>query len=160
MVVSLPSLFLFLFHPSHLGSDVCPFIEWVCTMCFHFDQQGYSFRLEVEMIPFLFRTSPLVRSVLFHDFFSFRGFDVCSSSLYLDFMTPTTICGVFVEGEYLVKSCLLCLLSICYPLFSIDLYPRSFIPLPHFFNSRRSPPLLTSSLVLFPQHSESRLFLF
>ncbi len=30
---------------------------------------------------------------------------------------------------------------------------RSFIPLPRFFNSRRTHPLLTPSLVLFPQHS-------
>ena len=29
----------------------------------------------------------------------------------------------------------------------------SFIPLPRFFNSRRSPPLVTPSLVLFPQNS-------
>ena len=35
-----PSLFLLFFHPSHLGSDVCLFIEWTSTMCFHFDQKG------------------------------------------------------------------------------------------------------------------------
>ena len=35
----------------------------------------------------------------------------------------------------------------------IDLSRWSFIPLPRFFNSRRAPPLLTSSLFLFPQHS-------
>ena len=35
----------------------------------------------------------------------------------------------------------------------IDLSTRPFIPLRHFFNSRRAPPLLTPSLVLFPQHS-------
>ena len=33
----------------------------------------------------------------------------------------------------------------------IDLSTRSFIPLPRFFNSRRTPPLLNPSLVLFPQ---------
>ncbi len=36
----------------------------------------------------------------------------------------------------------------------IDLSTRSWIPLPRFFYSRRSPPLITSSLVLFPQHSD------
>ncbi len=35
----------------------------------------------------------------------------------------------------------------------IDLSTRSFIPLPHFFNSRRVPPLLNQSLVLIPQQS-------
>ena len=35
----------------------------------------------------------------------------------------------------------------------IDLSTRSFIPLPHFFNSRRVPPLLIQSLVLIPQQS-------
>ena len=30
-------------------------------------------------------------------------------------------------------------------------FPRPFIPLRHFFNSRRTPPLLNLSLVLFPQ---------
>ena len=35
----------------------------------------------------------------------------------------------------------------------IDLSTRPFIPLPHFFNSRRETPLLDSSLVLFPQQS-------
>jgi hypothetical protein len=35
----------------------------------------------------------------------------------------------------------------------IDLSTRSFIPLPHFFNSRRETPLLNPSLVLFPQQS-------
>ena len=30
---------------------------------------------------------------------------------------------------------------------------RSFIPLPRFFHSRRTPPLLTPCLVLFPQRS-------
>ena len=30
----------------------------------------------------------------------------------------------------------------------IDLSTRPFIPLPHFFNSRRTPPLLNPSLVL------------
>ena len=35
----------------------------------------------------------------------------------------------------------------------IDLSTRSFIPLPLFFNSRRSTPLLTPSLVLLPHHS-------
>jgi hypothetical protein len=29
---------LFLFHPSHLGSDVCLYVEWASAMCFHFDQ--------------------------------------------------------------------------------------------------------------------------
>jgi len=33
----------------------------------------------------------------------------------------------------------------------IDLSTRSFIPLPHCFNSRRVPPLLNQSMVLFPQ---------
>ena len=36
----------------------------------------------------------------------------------------------------------------------IDLSTRSFIPLPRFFNSRRSHPLLTPSLVLFPKQSD------
>ncbi len=35
----------------------------------------------------------------------------------------------------------------------IDLSTRPFIPLPRFFNSRRSPPLLNPSLVFFPQQS-------
>ena len=35
---------------------------------------------------------------------------------------------------------------------SIDLSTRPSIPLPHFFNSRRTPPLLNPSLVLFPEH--------
>ena len=35
----------------------------------------------------------------------------------------------------------------------IELSTRSFIPLPCFFNSRRAPPLLTPSPVLFPQQS-------
>jgi hypothetical protein len=35
----------------------------------------------------------------------------------------------------------------------IDLSTRPFIPLPHFFNSRRTPPLLNPSLVLFPEQS-------
>ena len=35
----------------------------------------------------------------------------------------------------------------------IDLSTRPFIPLPHFFNSRRTPPLLNPTLVLFPQQS-------
>ena len=35
----------------------------------------------------------------------------------------------------------------------MDLSTRSFIPLPRFFHSRRAPPLLTPSLVLFPQRS-------
>ena len=35
----------------------------------------------------------------------------------------------------------------------IDLSTRPFIPLPRFFHSRRAPPLLTPSLVLFPQRS-------
>jgi hypothetical protein len=35
----------------------------------------------------------------------------------------------------------------------IDLPTRWFIPLPRFFNSRRAPPLLNPSLVLFPQQS-------
>ncbi len=35
----------------------------------------------------------------------------------------------------------------------IDLSTRSFIPIPRFFNSRRAPPLLNPSLVLFPQQS-------
>jgi hypothetical protein len=35
----------------------------------------------------------------------------------------------------------------------IDLSTQPFWPLPRFFNSRRAPPLLTPSLVLFPQHS-------
>jgi len=35
----------------------------------------------------------------------------------------------------------------------IDLSTWSFIPLPHFFNSRRVPPLLNQSLVLIPQQS-------
>ncbi len=34
----------------------------------------------------------------------------------------------------------------------VDLSTRSFIPQPHFFNSRRVPPLHNQSLVLFPQH--------
>ena len=34
-----------------------------------------------------------------------------------------------------------------------DVSTRSFIPLPRFFHSRRTPPLLTPSLVLFPQRS-------
>jgi hypothetical protein len=33
----------------------------------------------------------------------------------------------------------------------IDLSTLSFIPLPRFFNSRRSPPLLNPSLLFFPQ---------
>jgi hypothetical protein len=39
---------------------------------------------------------------------------------------------------------------------SIPLYlsTRTFIPLPRFIRSRRSPPLLTPSLVLFPQNSD------
>ena len=32
----------------------------------------------------------------------------------------------------------------------IDLSTRSYIPLPRYFHSRRTPPLLNSSLVLFP----------
>jgi hypothetical protein len=35
----------------------------------------------------------------------------------------------------------------------IGLSTSPFIPLPRFFHSRRTPPLLTPSLVLFPQHS-------
>ena len=35
----------------------------------------------------------------------------------------------------------------------IDLSTRPFIPLPRFFNSRRVPPLLNPSLVLFSQQS-------
>ena len=35
----------------------------------------------------------------------------------------------------------------------LDLSTWSFIPLPRFFHSRRAPPLLTPSLVLFPQRS-------
>ncbi len=35
----------------------------------------------------------------------------------------------------------------------IDLSTWSFIPLPHFFNSRRVSPLLNQSLVLIPQQS-------
>ena len=35
----------------------------------------------------------------------------------------------------------------------IDFPTRSFIPLPRFFNSRRTPPILTPSLILFPQQS-------
>jgi hypothetical protein len=35
----------------------------------------------------------------------------------------------------------------------IDLSTRPFIPLPRFFNSSPAPPLLTPSLVLFPQES-------
>ncbi len=35
----------------------------------------------------------------------------------------------------------------------IDLSMQPFIPLPRFFHSRRAPPLLTPSLVLFPQRS-------
>ncbi len=35
----------------------------------------------------------------------------------------------------------------------IDLSTRSFIPLHHFFNSRRVSPLLNQSLVLIPQQS-------
>ena len=35
----------------------------------------------------------------------------------------------------------------------IDLSTRSFIPLSRFFRCRRASPLLTSSLVLFSQHS-------
>jgi len=35
----------------------------------------------------------------------------------------------------------------------IDLYTCPFIPLPRFFNSRRTPPLLTPSLVVFTEQS-------
>ena len=35
----------------------------------------------------------------------------------------------------------------------LDLSTWHFIPHPHFFHSRRTPPLLTPSQVLFPQHS-------
>ena len=42
----------------------------------------------------------------------------------------------------------------------LDLYTRSFIPLPHFFRSRRAPPLLTPLLVLFPQRSAQRHTMF
>ena len=35
----------------------------------------------------------------------------------------------------------------------LDLSTRPFIPLPRFFHSRRTPPLLNPSLVLFPQRS-------
>jgi hypothetical protein len=33
-----PDRFVLLFHPSHLGSDVCLFIEWTSGMNLHFDQ--------------------------------------------------------------------------------------------------------------------------
>jgi hypothetical protein len=36
----------------------------------------------------------------------------------------------------------------------IDLSTRPFIPLPHFFNDRRVPPLLNQSLVLIPEQSD------
>jgi len=39
-----PGLFLFLFHPPHLGFDVRLFIERAPAMCFHFDQYGCCFR--------------------------------------------------------------------------------------------------------------------
>ena len=38
----------------------------------------------------------------------------------------------------------------------LDLSTQSFIPLPRIFHSRRAPPLLTSFLVLFPQHSSKK----
>jgi hypothetical protein len=38
--------------------------------------------------------------------------------------------------------------------YSIDLSTRSWIHLPRFFNSRRAPPLLTPSLVLFTEQSD------
>jgi hypothetical protein len=40
----------------------------------------------------------------------------------------------------------------------IDLSTWSFIPLPHFFHSRHARPLLTPSLVLFPQRSALRKY--
>ena len=55
-------------------------------------------------------------------------------------------------GLILVKS------SVTRVTIPLDLCTWSFIPLPCLFHSRRVPPLLTPSLVLFPQRSVSDLY--